>query len=125
MTDTPFAIIFYVADVAKSCAFYDRILDHKPVESSPNFAMYPLKGGANLGLWAAHDVAPAIAKPGTSDEVAFVVPDKAAVDMLCKRWREEKVVIAQELTAMDFGYTFVGLDPDGHRLRVFSVSTAS
>jgi len=28
--------------------------------------------------------------------------------------------IAQPLTQMDFGYTFVALDPDGHRLRVFA-----
>jgi hypothetical protein len=28
--------------------------------------------------------------------------------------------IAQAPTAMDFGPTFVALDPDGHRLRVFA-----
>jgi hypothetical protein len=28
--------------------------------------------------------------------------------------------IAQAPTAMDFGMTFVALDPDGHRLRVFA-----
>ena len=29
------------------------------------------------------------------------------------------VPIAQAPVALDFGYTFVGLDPDGHRLRMF------
>jgi predicted enzyme related to lactoylglutathione lyase len=28
----------------------------------------------------------------------------------------------QQPTDIDFGRTFVGLDPDGHRLRVFSAS---
>ena len=27
-------------------------------------------------------------------------------------------------TAMDFGFTFVALDPDGHRLRVFAPGAA-
>ncbi len=31
--------------------------------------------------------------------------------------------IAQPPTAMDFGLTFVALDPDGHRLRVFAPAT--
>jgi hypothetical protein len=31
-----------------------------------------------------------------------------------------KLPIAQEPTAAEFGYTFVALDPDGHRLRVFA-----
>jgi hypothetical protein len=30
------------------------------------------------------------------------------------------VSIIQEPTDMDFGRTFVGLDPDGHRVRVFA-----
>ena len=30
------------------------------------------------------------------------------------------IEILQKPTRMDFGFTFVGLDPDGHRLRVFA-----
>ena len=125
MTETPFTVIFYVADVARSCDFYTRVLGRAPVDASANFAMYLLSGGANLGLWAKHDVAPSIKEPGTGGELAFVLPDKPAVDVLCGRWRELNVKIAQEPTAMDFGYTFVGLDPDGHRLRAFSLPTGA
>jgi predicted enzyme related to lactoylglutathione lyase len=28
--------------------------------------------------------------------------------------------VAQPPTRMDFGFTFLALDPDGHRLRVFA-----
>lgn len=34
--------------------------------------------------------------------------------------RERGLSIAQAPVAMDFGMTFVALDPDGHRLRVFA-----
>jgi catechol 2,3-dioxygenase-like lactoylglutathione lyase family enzyme len=58
MTDMRLTLIFYVADVAKSCTFYTRILEREPVEASPNFAMYALKSGTMFGLWARHDVRP-------------------------------------------------------------------
>jgi hypothetical protein len=32
--------------------------------------------------------------------------------------------ILQPPTAMDFGYTFLAADPDGHRLRVFAPGVA-
>jgi predicted enzyme related to lactoylglutathione lyase len=35
-------------------------------------------------------------------------------------WRKRGLTIAQAPTSMDFGRTFVVLDPDGHRLRVFT-----
>ena len=34
-------------------------------------------------------------------------------------WVSRGVTIAQAPTDLDFGRTFVALDPDGHRLRVF------
>jgi len=125
MTETPFTIIFYVTDVAKSCAFYTRLFECEPVEAAPNFAMYALKSGAMFGLWARSDVQPAIPAHGTSGELAFVVDNQAKVEWLHKRWSDEKTVIAQPPTAVDFGYTFTALDPDGHRLRVFSLPLAA
>jgi predicted enzyme related to lactoylglutathione lyase len=35
------------------------------------------------------------------------------------RWQSFGARIAQPPTRMDFGFTGVALDPDGHRLRVF------
>jgi predicted enzyme related to lactoylglutathione lyase len=34
-------------------------------------------------------------------------------------WKRRGLNIIQEPVQMDFGYTFVAADPDGHRLRVF------
>ena len=35
-------------------------------------------------------------------------------------WSRKGVTILQEPVSSDFGYTFTGTDPDGHRLRVFT-----
>ena len=53
-------------------------------------------------------------------EIVFPADDAAAVGAVYDDWRTRGVAIAQEPTKMDFGTTFVGLDPDGHRLRVFA-----
>jgi hypothetical protein len=53
--------------------------------------------------------------------VAFSVPDRSVVNDLYADWAGRGLAIAQRPTAMDFGYTFVALDRDGHRLRVLAL----
>ena len=120
MSDVNF-ILIYVDDVAASEAFYTSILGRQPVESSPTFAMMPAAPGLMLGLWKREGVMPK-ATPAGGGEIAFSASGKAEVDALFAEWRRRGVAIAQEPTAMDFGYTFVGLDPNGQRLRVFAPS---
>ena len=55
---------------------------------------------------------------GSRAELAFMVEGEDAVRAHYEEWRAMGLPIAQELTKMDFGPTFVALDPDGHRLRV-------
>ena len=50
----------------------------------------------------------------------MTLPDEAALEAAHARWSAQGVAIAQKPTRMDFGYTFVGLDPDGHRIRAFA-----
>jgi predicted enzyme related to lactoylglutathione lyase len=76
-----------------------------------------------LGLWAAHDVQPPATAVGGS-ELAFAVDGVDTVQAMHAAWRAQGLVIAQSPTTMDFGYTFVALDPDGHRLRVFAPGAA-
>lgn len=77
-----------------------------------------------LGLWARHTVNPEVIGTGSACELAFTASDVNVVTETCLTWRRKGVVIAQEPTAMDFGFTFVALDPDGHRLRVFAPTGA-
>jgi catechol 2,3-dioxygenase-like lactoylglutathione lyase family enzyme len=112
-------VIVYVKNVAASQAFYSTLLGQKAVDASETFAMLPAGPGLMLGLWRRDGVAPAANEAGGS-EIAFPVGQDAEVDRLFGEWRAHGVVIALAPTRMDFGYTFVGLDPDGQRLRVFA-----
>ena len=118
MPDPNFFLI-YVDNPAASAAFYEGLLEHGPAAASPTFAMFALSSGAKLGLWSRHTVEPAATEAG-GGELAFAVESRQRVEALHGEWRTRGLRIAQPLTEMDFGYTFVALDPDGHRLRVFA-----
>lgn len=121
----PNFIILYVDSPELSARFYADLLGKPPVENSPNFALFVLDTGLKFGLWARHDVQPGPVNPKAgAGEMAFAVADAETVTSLHSEWRQRGITIAQAPTAMDFGFTFVGLDPDGHRLRVFTPSAA-
>lgn len=44
------------------------------------------------------------------------------VDALYQQWREQGLEMIQPPVTLDFGYSLVACDPDGHRLRVYSLS---
>jgi len=113
-------LLLYVAQPEASAAFYTRLLGRPPVDSSPTFAMFALDDGLMLGLWKRDTVQPAATSASGASELAFVLGGEPEVDAACERWRAQGLPIAQPPTRMDFGYTCVGLDPDGHRLRAFS-----
>lgn len=112
----PNFFLLYVDKPQASQEFYGRILGKAPVESSPTFAMFALDSGVMLGLWSKHTVEPEATAVGGA-EVAFAVPDVMAV---YPEWVALGIDIIQEPKEFDFGVNFVALDPDGHRLRVFT-----
>lgn len=118
-------VLLYVTDPLASADFYSKLLGRPPVEASSTFAMINLHDDVMLGLWLRKDVQPRpIASPGGS-EIAFVVADADEVRATHRRWTEQRLGIVQPPTEMDFGHTFVALDPDGNRLRVFARKGAS
>ncbi len=119
MSDPDF-VLLYVDDAPASAAFYQALLGKPPVEASGGFAMFALASGVMLGLWARAEVTPATATRGGGAELAFTVGDAAAVRAKHAEWSARGLAIAQAPTELDFGFTFVALDPDGHRLRVFA-----
>lgn len=121
MIDPDF-IILYVNNPAISADFYAELLGKTPIHASPNFAMFMLDSGVRLGLWAKHDVEPAALMTGGGGEIAFPAVSNEAVETMLSDWSKRGLIIAQTPTEMDFGYTFVALDPDGHRLRVYAPS---
>ena len=86
--------------------------------------MFALPSGVMLGLWSRHTVEPSAVAAGGGGEIAFSVEGKDAVTKLFEDWSARRMRIAQSPVDLDFGHTFVALDPDGHRLRVFTANAA-
>jgi catechol 2,3-dioxygenase-like lactoylglutathione lyase family enzyme len=120
----PNFFILYVDNPARSAAFYQDLLGRAPVESSPTFAMFALDAGVMLGLWSRHTVEPAATSTGGGHEVCFPVEGRARVDELYADFAKRGLTIAQPPVDLDFGYTFVALDADQHRLRVFAANAS-
>ena len=118
----PNFVLLYVDNPPSSAAFYTDLLGKQPVESSTTFAMFALSSGVMLGLWSRKTVQPAPTSAAGGGELAIAVADRDAVETAHADWSKRGLKIAQVPTDMDFGRTFVALDPDGHRLRVFAPS---
>ena len=112
-------VIAYVEDAPRSAELYGKLLGAKPVETSPNWAMFVLPGGLTLGLWARNEVEP---KPNGSGggELCIEVETDDQVEPTLSAWQDLGLEIIQQPTKMDFGLTFTAMDPDKNRLRVFS-----
>ena len=116
----PDHVILYVADPAASSTFYESQLGRPPVQSTPGFVLFALDSGMQLGLWKLQSVEPAPHHGAGSAELAVTVDSDGEVDACHDRWRMDGVPVLQPPTRMNFGYTCVAADPDGHRLRVFA-----
>jgi catechol 2,3-dioxygenase-like lactoylglutathione lyase family enzyme len=121
MTDAS-NILLYVNDAPASARFYGALLERAPVEQSATFALLPLAPGMMLGLWQRDGVTPRPHLRAGGNEIGFKVADPAAVDAAYENWATKGVAIALPPTDLDFGRSFVALDPDGHRLRVYALN---
>ncbi|HXW19806.1 MAG TPA: VOC family protein [Roseiarcus sp.] len=115
----PHFVLLYVDEPQASSAFYARLLNRQPLDSSPNFVMFELSPDLRLGLWARRDVEPAPSDASATGELAMAVGTQEEVEALCADQRRKGAAILQEPVTKDFGRTFLAADPDGHRLRVF------
>ncbi|WP_413504157.1 VOC family protein [Serratia grimesii] len=119
---TPNMTLLYVDNPEKSAVFYRRLLGLAPVELSPTFALFVLSNGFKLAMWSKHTVEPAATITGGGGEIGFMCEEPQQVDALYQQWYEQGLEIIQPPVTLDFGYSFVAIDPDGHRLRVYNLS---
>ena len=103
----------------ESARLYDVLLEAPAVERADSFVLYVLPNGFKIGLWSRQDMVPAPAAAGGL-ELCFTEPSAEAVDAKHQAWSRLGLATLQAPCVMDFGYTFVAEDPDGHRLRVFA-----
>lgn len=113
--------LLYVASPTQSAEFYSKLLDLKPVEQSPGFALFALPSGLMLGMWLKTAVTPAISctEPFQGTELDFAVSSKQDVDLWYEKAMQFDVDVLQVPTSLEFGYSVTFADLDGHRLRVF------
>lgn len=119
----PGMCIQYVDDAAASIRFYASLLDCEPVQVARDFGLFVLDSGLRLGVWARDAVQPrTLSSRGGGAELAITLADREAVQRLYRSWLERGVAIAQPPSALAFGYSFVGIDPDGNRIRVLTLA---
>ena len=111
-------VLLFVTNPQKSGLFYQELFDMKSIEESPTFVMFALINGVMLGLWSKYTAEPRVEAPAGALEVCFPADD---VDALYEAWSKKHLTISQKPTDMDFGRTFVVLDPDGHRIRIYKL----
>ncbi|MEK1890827.1 MAG: VOC family protein [Phyllobacterium sp.] len=116
----PDFMLIYVADPSRSRRFYAELFERDPVEESPNFAMFALDSGLKFGMWSREEVEPAPTTVPGASELLFSVDNVETLESTHHEWSRRGLVIAQQPKRMDFGHTFVALDPDGHRLLVIA-----
>ncbi|MDB6081742.1 MAG: glyoxalase/bleomycin resistance protein/dioxygenase [Chlamydiia bacterium] len=112
-------VLLFVANPQNSSLFYQDLFEMKPIEESPTFAMFAFTNGVMLGLWSKYTAEPRVEAQAGALEVCFPVDD---VDALYEAWGKKRVTIAQKPVDMDFGRTFVALDLDGHRIRIYKLA---
>lgn len=122
-SSTPTSVILYVSDVQASTEFYRTILGSDPVATYVGFAVFALCDTVTLGLQATDLIEPKAEAHVGGTELLFSDADRATVDRLYGEWTARNIPIALHPTELPFGYTFVALDPDGHRLRVCATDT--
>lgn len=113
-------ILLYVSAPEASADFYEKLMGVKPVDRAPTFALFALDTGLKLGLWKRDEVVPSVEAPNGSGELCFSVDAPAKVDAAFADWKAKGAAILQEPCERDFGRTFLAIDPDGNRLRVFA-----
>jgi catechol 2,3-dioxygenase-like lactoylglutathione lyase family enzyme len=124
MVHPDFTILF-VDNPLGSAAFYRDLLGAEPVETSPTFVLFVLSTGMKLGLWSRHTALPAVTGQSGGSEICFYLGNIAEVDQTYADWTKRGLRVLQTPVELDFGYTFVVTDPDGHRLRVYARTDAA
>jgi len=121
----PNSVILYVEDVEKSTEFYTDVLQASPIERFQEFSLFSLWDDITLGLQSAQGIDPKSEPSFGGFELSLSDVSREEVDQVYTLWQEKGIPILMEPVDLDFGYTFVATDPDGHWLRVCATDTTN
>jgi len=111
-------VLLFVKNPLESGDFYKKFLDLQPIEESPTFVSFMLSNGVLLGLWSRFTAEPLVQASAGASEICFEADD---IDAVYNEWGKQGITIIQKPSEMDFGRTFVAIDPDGHRIRIYKL----
>lgn len=114
------SVVLYVKDIEVSKNFYSKVFDTQGDVLSPTFAFFPLFSDFSIGLKQLDQAIPPANIAGGGSELSFTVKNVVELNQLYEEWKSRDVRFAQEPTELVFGTTFVAIDPDKHRIRVFA-----
>jgi len=112
-------LILYVSDTEASANFYQKVLNKKPVEAGPRFYVFDIGGEAfKLCLWSKADVLPPVDKhESCCHELTLTCASSEEIEQNHQNWLVAQGKVLKEPHLLHFGYSFVGVDLDGHRIR--------
>ncbi|GAL99625.1 VOC family protein [Sphingomonas parapaucimobilis] len=121
MTCPTTTILLHIADMGVSTDFYSGILGRDPVDAGDAFTLFALDSGTTLGLWRRDVIEPVADGESGAIELGFR-RNHDGVDACHADWLGKGVAMLMPPTDRPFGRSFVALDPDGHRLRVYALN---
>ncbi|GEM79907.1 VOC family protein [Vibrio superstes] len=114
------SIVLYVEDVQSSMAFYAKAFNCEPKLLSPTFATLDFASNVKITLKQADALTPSSPVRGGGTELSIPIANRETFDTLFDNWQQQGIEFSQEREESVYGVNFVAVDPDGHRLRVFS-----
>ena len=117
------SFILYVENIELSKKFYTEIFERDAQILSPTFISFCLSKSCTLELKQLAQVSPITDTTGGGTELSIQVPDTKSLNELFVRWKNIGIKFLQPPTELIFGLTFVAVDPDKHRIRVFTQNT--
>lgn len=125
MTITSTEFILYVADQARSTAFYRLLLAREPVLNVPGMTEFELAPGVKLGLMPEQGIARIICGPMPHPSVAQGVPRcelyllVADIEQAMRAADRARAVLVNTPADRDWGHRVAYYaDPDGHVIAV-------
>ncbi|GLR04082.1 glyoxalase [Vibrio hyugaensis] len=114
------SFVLHVTDINASKDFYAQTFQCEPKVLSPTFVALDFASNVSITLKqsSALTLSSDVTDGGT--ELSIPVADKSTFDARFEEWRAQGVEFAQQPEESVFGWNFVTLDPDGHRVRVFT-----
>ena len=114
------SIVLYVENIKTSTEFYTHLFSCEAKALSPTFVSLNFKSGSLLELKQRAETLPPSDITGGGTELSMAASSKENLMQIHEQWKSLGVTFLQPPTELVFGTTFVALDPDKHRIRVFS-----